>query len=203
MNLPNTFTLFRIFLIPLLVVVLLTRFPNREFIAVAIFIAAALTDWLDGHIARRRRQVTAFGTWLDPIADKLLVASALIALVEIQLVAAEIAAILIGRELAVTGIRNVALMRGFSVNVSGLGKLKMATQVFAITTIILGMRFDFLKILGYWGLWLAVGLALVSAAQYFGQFWVQAGLPTARQRKPRVVALGLPKQQESDVPSQQ
>ncbi|MBI4465200.1 MAG: hypothetical protein HY647_10895, partial [Acidobacteria bacterium] len=80
--------------------------------------------------------------------------------------------------------------------------LKMATQVFTITVIILGMRFDFLKVLGYWGLWLAVGLALVSAAQYCRQFWVQAGLLTQR-RKPRPVALALRQQQESDVPSQQ
>ncbi|MBI4464999.1 MAG: CDP-diacylglycerol--glycerol-3-phosphate 3-phosphatidyltransferase, partial [Acidobacteria bacterium] len=121
MNLPNTLTAFRIFLIPLLVVVLLTRFPNKEFIAVAIFIAASLTDWLDGYMARRRRQVTALGAWLDPIADKLLVASAFLALVEMQLVPAWIAALLIGRELAVTGLRNVALIRGFSVEVSELG----------------------------------------------------------------------------------
>jgi CDP-diacylglycerol--glycerol-3-phosphate 3-phosphatidyltransferase len=175
MNLPNSLTIFRIFLIPLLVVVLLTRFPNKEFIGVAIFLAAALTDWLDGYIARRRRQITAIGTWLDPVADKLLVSSALIAMVEMGLAPAWMVVILVGREVAVTGLRNVALAKGIAIEVSELGKAKMATQVVAITAIILGMRFALIEAVGYWALWLAVLLAMVSAAQYFHQFWVRMG----------------------------
>jgi CDP-diacylglycerol--glycerol-3-phosphate 3-phosphatidyltransferase len=178
MNLPNSLTIFRIFLIPLLVVVLLTRFPNKEFIGVAIFLAAALTDWLDGYIARRRQQVTAIGTWLDPVADKLLVSSALIAMVEMGLAPAWMVVILVGREVAVTGLRNVALAKGIVIEVSELGKAKMATQVVAITAIILGMRFALLETTGYWALWLAVSLAIVSAAQYFHQFWVRMGAPS-------------------------
>jgi CDP-diacylglycerol--glycerol-3-phosphate 3-phosphatidyltransferase len=175
MNLPNSLTLFRIFLIPLLVVVLLTRFPNKEFIGVAIFLAAALTDWLDGFLARRRRQITAIGTWLDPVADKLLVTSALIAMVEMGLAPAWMVVILVGREVAVTGLRNVALAKSIVIEVSELGKAKMATQVVAITAIILGMRFALLEAIGYWALWLAVLLAMVSAAQYFHQFWIRMG----------------------------
>jgi CDP-diacylglycerol--glycerol-3-phosphate 3-phosphatidyltransferase len=173
MNLPNSLTVFRIFLIPLLVVVLLTRFPNKEFIGVAIFLAAALTDWLDGYLARRRQQITAIGTWLDPVADKLLVSSALIAMVEMGLAPAWMVVILVGREVAVTGLRNVALAKGIAIEVSELGKAKMATQVVAITAIILGMRFALVEAIGYWALWLAVLLAMVSAAQYFHQFWVR------------------------------
>ena len=175
MNLPNSLTIFRIFLIPLLVVVLLTRFPNKEFIGVAIFLAAALTDWLDGYIARRRQQITAIGTWLDPVADKLLVSSALIAMVEMGLAPAWMVVILVGREVAVTGLRNVALAKGIEISVSELGKAKMATQVVAITAIILGMRFALVEAIGYWALWLAVLLALLSAIQYFHQFWIRIG----------------------------
>ena len=175
MNLPNSLTILRIFLIPLLVVVLLTRFPNKEFIGVAIFLAAALTDWLDGYFARRRQQVTAIGTWLDPVADKLLVSSALIAMVEMGLAPAWMVVILVGREVAVTGLRNVALAKGIVIEVSELGKAKMATQVAAITAIILGMRFALIEAVGYWALWLAVLLAMVSAAQYFRQFWIRMG----------------------------
>ncbi|MBI1956103.1 MAG: CDP-diacylglycerol--glycerol-3-phosphate 3-phosphatidyltransferase, partial [Acidobacteria bacterium] len=148
MNLPNSLTIARLFLIPLLVVVLLTRFPNKEFIAVAIFLAASFTDWADGYVARRRREVTTLGTWLDPVADKLLVASVFIALVEMGLAPAWMVVILVGRELAVTGLRNVALAKGFSIHVSEMGKAKMATQVFAITSLILGTQFSFLGLLG-------------------------------------------------------
>src|ERR1035437_9603224 len=137
MNLPNLLTLFRIFLIPLLVVVLLTRFPGREFIGVAIFLAAAVTDWLDGYLARKRGQITPLGIWLDPLADKLLVAAAFLALVELQLAPAWMVLIIVGRELAVTGLRNIALLQGFSIAVSDLGKLKMGVQVFTITALIL------------------------------------------------------------------
>ncbi|MGH9784592.1 MAG: CDP-diacylglycerol--glycerol-3-phosphate 3-phosphatidyltransferase [Terriglobia bacterium] len=175
MNLPNSLTVLRIFLIPLLIVVLLTRFPNKEFIGVAIFLAAALTDWLDGYLARRRQQITTFGIWLDPLADKLLVTSAFIALVEMGLAPAWMVVIIVGREVAVTGLRNIALVQGAAIEVSELGKAKMATQVVTITAIILGMRFAPLETLGQWALWLTVILALASAAEYFHRFWVQMG----------------------------
>jgi CDP-diacylglycerol---glycerol-3-phosphate 3-phosphatidyltransferase len=180
MNLPNSLTLFRIFLIPILVVVLMTKFPSREFIGVAIFLAAAVTDWLDGYLARKRKQVTALGIWLDPVADKLLVAAAFLALVELRLAPAWMVLIILGRELAVTGLRNIALLQGFSIAVSDLGKVKMGVQVFAITAIILGERFPLLGTLGLWALWGVVFFALVSAFQYFREFWIQAGHPVKR-----------------------
>ncbi len=204
MNLPNSLTLFRIFLIPLLIVVLLTRFPNKEFIGVAIFLAAALTDWLDGYLARRRKQITAIGTWLDPLADKLLVSSAFIAMVEMGLAPAWMVVIIVGREVAVTGLRNVALAKGIVIQVSDLGKAKMATQVVAITAIILGMRFALLEAVGYWALWLAVSLAMLSAAQYFRQFWIQIGAPSpdpAPQREARRPLLGFSEPPKRDVPT--
>ncbi|MBI4459366.1 MAG: CDP-diacylglycerol--glycerol-3-phosphate 3-phosphatidyltransferase [Acidobacteria bacterium] len=200
MNLPNSLTIARLFLIPLLVVVLLTRFPNKEFIAVAIFLAASFTDWADGYMARRRGQVTTLGTWLDPVADKLLVASAFIALVEMGLAPAWMVVILVGRELAVTGLRNVALAKRISIHVSDMGKLKMVTQVFAITSLILGTQFYLLELAGLLALWLALFLAILSALQYFRQFWAQVGIPEkVVYREP---VLGLGKQAEGDVPTQ-
>ncbi len=204
MNLPNSLTLFRIFLIPLLIVVLLTRFPNKEFIGVAIFLAAALTDWLDGYLARRRKQITAIGTWLDPLADKLLVSSAFIDMDEMGHAPAWMDFIIVGLEVAVTGLRNVALAKGIVIQVSDLGKAKMATQVVAITAIILGMRFALLEAVGYWALWLAVSLAMLSAAQYFRQFWIQIGAPSpalAPQREERRPLLGFSEPPKRDVPT--
>ena len=202
MNLSNSLTLVRIFLIPLLIVVLLTRVPNKEFIGAAIFLAAAVTDWLDGYLARKRRQVTALGTWLDPVADKLLVAAAFIALVEMQLVPAWMVVIILGREFAVTGLRNVALAQGFAIEVSDLGKLKMVMQVFAITTIILSIRFEALHAVGHWLLWLVVFFALLSAAQYFRRFWNKVDSPINwRQIGPSLFGFG--KHRKGDVPTHQ
>src|SRR5262245_17873231 len=113
MNLPNTLTVARIFLVPLLVVVLLTQFAGheifgvpKELIGAAIFAVASITDWLDGYLARRRRQVTWLGQVLDPIADKLLTSAAFISLVQLGLAPAWMVALIIGREFAITGLRS-------------------------------------------------------------------------------------------------
>lgn len=179
MNLPNILTVIRIFLVPVLVVVLWTRYPNWEFIGVAIFLSAAFTDWLDGFWARRKGQITAFGTYLDPIADKLLTAAAFIALVDMNLAPAWIVAVIITREVGVTGLRNLALMRGFTVRVNDVGKAKMAVQVFCITALILGERIPLLNTLGTIALWLALGLALLSGYQYLRSFLSQAAAQQA------------------------
>ena len=202
MNLPNSLTVLRIFLVPLLIVVLWTKFPSNDYIGVAIFLAASFTDWLDGYLARKRGQITAFGAWLDPIADKLLVAAAFLALVELRLAPAWMVLIILGRELAVTTLRNIALLQGFSIAVSDLGKVKMGVQVFAITSLILGIRFPGLEVLGRWALWLAVFFAMVSAVQYFHEFWNQFGVPVKRspQRHP---LRSLGKQQKQDVSTHQ
>ncbi|MFN7979897.1 MAG: CDP-diacylglycerol--glycerol-3-phosphate 3-phosphatidyltransferase [Vicinamibacterales bacterium] len=175
MNLPNTLTVIRIFLVPLLVVVLLTKFEGRavagihvEFVAAAIFGLASLTDWLDGYLARRRQQITWVGQVLDPIADKLLISATLVSLVQIDLAPAWMVAVIIGREIAVTGLRSVALSRGLVVPASPLGKAKMATQVTAVLLLLLGWeRFPLLLQLGKWALWLVIATALGSALDYF------------------------------------
>ena len=178
MNLPNALTLARIFLVPLLVVALMTEFEGRlilgirkELVAAAIFGVASLTDWLDGYLARRRKQVTALGQLLDPIADKLLVTGALVSLVQMGLAPAWMVAAIIGRELAVTGLRSIAYSRGVTIAASPLGKLKMASQVVAILLLILGK--DHLQqffVLGQIALWVVLVTALVSAADYYGRF---------------------------------
>ena len=122
LNLPNALTVLRIFLVPLLVVVLLTRFEWHVYFGAAIFGVAVLTDYLDGFVARRRNEVTRLGILLDPLADKLLNAAAFLSLVEMGLVPAWVVMIILARELAVTGLRNLAAGRGILIRASGLGK---------------------------------------------------------------------------------
>ncbi|HUY12701.1 MAG TPA: CDP-diacylglycerol--glycerol-3-phosphate 3-phosphatidyltransferase [Terriglobia bacterium] len=171
MSLPLYLTVLRIFFVPLLVVLLLTKGQNIDLWAVAVFLAAAGTDFLDGYLARRRSQVTRLGILLDPIADKLLISAAFISLVELQLVAAWIVVIIVGREFAVSGLRSIASAEGITVSASDLGKTKMVFQVIAIATIALEPRFPLLRIPGDVLLLLVVGFALASASQYFWCFW--------------------------------
>ncbi len=178
MNLPNSLTVTRIFLVPLLVVVLLTQFEGRrifgvpkEIVGAAIFGLASLTDWADGYLARRRKQVTPFGQFIDPFADKLLILAALISLVQMELASAWMVAIIIGREFAVTAFRAVAYARGVIVPASRLGKIKMIAQVVAILALILGHdHVRELVVIGQIALWVVVVAALVSAADYFRRF---------------------------------
>lgn len=186
MNLPNTLTVGRIFLVPLLVVVLLTKFEGRqvvglpvELVAAALFGLASLTDWLDGYLARRRQQVTTVGQILDPIADKLLISATLISLVQLDLAPAWMVAVIIGREFAVTGLRSLAFARGLSMPASRLGKLKMGSQVAAILLLILGWeRLPFVLLLGQAALWVVLATALVSAADYYRRFNRALSRPT-------------------------
>ena len=178
MNLPNTLTVARIFLVPLLVVVLLTKFPApeilgvpKEVIAAGIFGLAALTDWLDGYLARRRMQVTTLGQLLDPFADKLLITAALISLVQMGLASAWIVAVIIGREIWVTGLRSVAQARGVTLPASRLGKAKMVAQVAAILLLLLGREaLPWLFPLGVAALWAVLLIALLSAFDYYRRF---------------------------------
>ncbi len=142
MNLPNALTLLRIFIVPILVVVLLTPFSEnwfgvpRHILGVVIFLGAAFTDYLDGHFARSRDQVTRLGQMLDPIADKLLISAALISLVENQLAPAWAVVIIIGREFAVTGLRSIAAADGVVISASRIGKVKMLAQVITVSLLI-------------------------------------------------------------------
>jgi len=143
-NLPNALTLSRIFIVPLLVVVLLTPLSEnlgvpRYILGVAIFAAAALTDYFDGKIARRRSQVSKLGKLLDPIADKLLISAALIALVENHLAPAWAVVIIVGREFAVTGLRSIAATEGVVISASRMGKFKMVAQVVTVGLLILSL----------------------------------------------------------------
>ena len=177
MNLPNSLTLARIFLVPLLVVVLWTEFEGKELVGAAIFSVAALTDWLDGFLARRQKQVTTFGQLMDPLADKLLVTAALISLVQMELAPAWMVAIILGRELGVTVLRSLAWSRGVTIPASPLGKVKMMSQVIAILLLILGREHlrEFF-VLGQIALWVVVATALASALEYYRRFTL-AGMP--------------------------
>ena len=186
LNLPNSLTILRIFFGPFLVGILLAppwalrgdpliveKITLREMLAVGLFLAASLTDALDGWVARRRNQVTALGALLDPVADKLLMCAAFIALVEKQFAPAWMVIIIVGRELAVTGLRSVATSLGIILSASRWGKYKTGSQVVAIVLLILTNS------LARWGryerwavvaLWVVMILAIVSAADYFLRF---------------------------------
>lgn len=161
----------RIFSIPVLVVVLLSQFEGKELAAVIIFLLAALTDTLDGLLARKRGQVTILGQILDPIADKLLIASAFICLVELGAAPAWMVVIILGRELAVTGFRAIASSKGIHIASSRLGKFKMISEAATICLLILGEeylgRFNFISQIG---LWVVIAIATISAAEYYIRF---------------------------------
>ncbi len=180
MNLPNTLTVTRIFLVPLLVVVLLTKFEGRQILGVpkevvgaAIFGLASITDWLDGYLARRRKQITTLGQLIDPFADKLLTSAALISLVQMELAAAWMVAVIIGRDFAITGFRSLAYARGIVIPASPLGKFKMVAEVVAILALILAhgaFQARFFFVVGQAALWVVIVTALVSAVDYFRRF---------------------------------
>jgi CDP-diacylglycerol--glycerol-3-phosphate 3-phosphatidyltransferase len=208
MNLPNSLTILRIFFVPLLVVVLLTREPNWEvwgvkvhfeIWGVLILLAAAATDWADGFFARRRGEVTTLGILLDPIADKLLISAAFISLVEMQLVPAWMVVIIVGREFTVLGLRTIASAEGFTIQASALGKTKMVLQVVAVCAVILGARNSALHPLSTVLLWLVVVSAVASAVQYFLKFWSQVD-DRVKQRRRRLLILERQKKQQ-DVPT--
>ena len=178
MNLPNALTIGRIFLVPLLVVVLLTKFEGRvifgvrkELVGAAIFGLASLTDVLDGYLARRRKQITTLGQLMDPLPDKLLITAALVSLVSMELAPAWMVAVILGREFLVTVLRSLAHARGVIIPASPLGKLKMISQVVAILLLILGSaEAQRLFVLGTIALWVAVVTALVSGFDYYRRF---------------------------------
>lgn len=168
MNLANKLTLVRIIMVPVFMIFLLNKIPYGEYIAAAIFILAALTDSLDGYIARKKNQITQLGKLMDPLADKLLIAAALISLVQMGRLSAWIATVIIAREFTITGLRSIAAAEGKVIAASIWGKLKTISQIIAIVAIILnnypfeiiGIPFDDII------LWTAVGLTIYSAVDY-------------------------------------
>jgi CDP-diacylglycerol---glycerol-3-phosphate 3-phosphatidyltransferase len=175
-NLPIGLTLTRIIAVPLLIVFLISSSRVHAVIAAGIFILASLTDWADGVLARRRNQVTTLGTLLDPIADKLLVAAALVSLLQIDKVAAWIVVVIIGRELAVTGLRAVGASVGVMVPASRLAKWKTVSQFVAITLLIIEKSVGAppFHIIATIALWVALALTVVSGVDYFYRFFRKA-----------------------------
>ncbi|MBH8598300.1 MULTISPECIES: CDP-diacylglycerol--glycerol-3-phosphate 3-phosphatidyltransferase [unclassified Thermoactinomyces] len=181
MNLANKITLARIFLVPVVMIFLLVRFDigqiqmgsvvlkMNEMIATLIFILAAVTDGLDGYIARKNKMVTNLGKFLDPLADKLLITAALVSLVEMQRLDAWIAIVIISREFAVTGLRLIAAAEGYIIAASPLGKLKTIIQIVAIVSLMLNnvpfstISFPFSLV----ATWLAVLITIISGLDYF------------------------------------
>lgn len=171
-TLPIALTLLRIFLVPVLMVFLLTR---TAWAGLAVFLAASFTDWLDGHLARKRRQITTLGQLLDPLADKLLMSAAFISLVELGLAPAWIVVVIIGREMAVTGLRAVAADQKIIIPASMIGKYKLGAQVVAVSILILSSGWPELLPFGQAALWVVLVLSVVSATRYFLAFWNRLG----------------------------
>ena len=168
MNLPNKLTLFRIFLIPVFIVVMLLSIPNKFLIACIIFIIASITDAMDGHIARKYNLVTDFGKFMDPLADKLLVISALTCMIESGLVASWMVIIIVSRELTVSILRAIAAADGKVIAASSGGKLKTISQMVAIVVLLLGAQFNnsTLLLVGWICILVATLLTLYSGTEY-------------------------------------
>jgi CDP-diacylglycerol--glycerol-3-phosphate 3-phosphatidyltransferase len=206
MNLPNALTLLRIFFVPFLVAVLVQEdltlriggeALTNEMVALAIFLAAALTDLLDGYLARRWNQITTVGTLLDPVADKLLISAAFIALVQVRLVPGWMAVLVIGREFAVSGLRGIAAAEGHAITASELGKTKMVVQVAAISLILLSVDYPAMALAAEIALWGALTIALVSAADYFRKFWGELDERIKQRRRTELLQLERQRQKEA------
>jgi CDP-diacylglycerol---glycerol-3-phosphate 3-phosphatidyltransferase len=199
-NLPNSITLTRICSIPLLIWILSTnRFPEadgtKELLAAALFIAASVTDGIDGYLARKRGQITTMGVLLDPLADKLLIAAAFISLVQFNpaLVPPWVAVVIIGREFLVSGLRSIAASEGFAIEASELGKFKMVVQIVAVVAVILDHRWKSWPVYGpyifpvHWiamlAIWFMVLVSLISAGDYFIAFWSKIDRQVVKRRR--------------------
>jgi CDP-diacylglycerol---glycerol-3-phosphate 3-phosphatidyltransferase len=194
-NLPNLLTLVRIFLVPLLVAALVQQnfqihwgarvLVANDFFALIVFLAAALTDLLDGYLARRWKQVTTVGTLLDPVADKLLISAALISLVEIRLLPGWMVILIISREFAVSGLRGIAAAEGYTIRASDLGKSKMMLQVVGVALVLLSIRWPELRLFALTAMWAVVVFGLASAVDYFRKFWrkVDTGIKLRRRNE--------------------
>jgi CDP-diacylglycerol--glycerol-3-phosphate 3-phosphatidyltransferase len=177
-NLPNLLTVFRILLVPFLVVVLVTkpRFQYQEFVGLGVFLLAALTDALDGYLARRRHQVTRLGQLLDPAADKILISAALISLVELNtalgrpLAPAWMVALMIAREFAVSAVRAIAAAEQVVIPASWSGKLKTITQIVAVALLIIYSELGEFRHLAPISLWVAMVVTVASGIEYFVRY---------------------------------
>lgn len=198
MNLPNTITMSRILCVPLLIWLLSPYFPFRasgaqEITASIVFVLASITDGIDGYLARKNGQITTIGMLLDPLADKLMIATAFVCLVEFNphIMKAWIVVLVIGREFLVTGLRTIASSEGFTIQARGLGKLKMVAQIVSVVAVVLDRRWSAWHI-GWLTIpveWIALGavyfmvaVAVISAVDYFTAFWGQVDRAAASRR---------------------
>ena len=216
MNLPNYITLTRIASVPLLIWILSSSLfqggdGRRELLASAVFLAASITDGIDGYLARKRGQITTMGMLLDPLADKLMITAAFITLVQFnpRIVPAWIAVVIIGREFLVNGLRSIAASEGFTIEASDLGKFKMLVQILAVVAAIIDHRwhewnlqaigiplFLPIDIIAQTSIWFMVFISLVSAADYFVGFWSKIDRRVERRRRRLFV---LRRRKSSDV----
>jgi len=205
MNLPNSITMSRIVMIPLLLWILSTHFPWRgvggeqEIAASVLFVLASITDGLDGYLARKRKQITTMGMLLDPIADKVMVTGALIALVAYnpQVVKVWIVVVIIGREFVISGLRSIASSEGFTIEASDLGKLKTVVQIVSVVSAILAHRWDWwhigvlvipVKWIAVAAIYFTVVVSVVSAVDYFVGFWKKIDHASKDRRKSFVLS---------------
>jgi CDP-diacylglycerol--glycerol-3-phosphate 3-phosphatidyltransferase len=204
MNLPNSITMSRIVMIPLLLWILSPHYPwqhngEQEIAASVLFVLASITDGLDGYLARKWKQITTIGMLLDPIADKIMVTGALIALVAYNpdVVKVWIAVVIIGREFLVSGLRSIASSEGFTIQASDLGKLKTVVQIFSVVSAILAhhwyqWQFGVLIVPVKWyavtSIYFTVVVSTISAIDYFVGFWKQIDHASKDRRKASVLA---------------
>jgi len=204
-TLPNYITFSRIVAVPLFMWLVLTprlssATGEKEALAALVFIAASITDGLDGYLARRRGQVTTLGMLLDPLADKLLITAALVTLVQFSptMVPAWMAVLVIGREFLVSGLRGIASSEGFTIEASDLGKYKMFVQIVSVVAVILDHRWyswplgpitipvHWIALIAVWGM---IALSLWSALDYFIAFWSKIDRQAAKSRRRRAFVL--------------
>ncbi len=178
-NLPNKITLCRIFVIPLIVLFLINPSPLSNLLAAFVFSIAAITDWLDGHLARTTNQVTELGKLLDPIADKLLILSAMVPLVALHRLPAWIAVIILAREFAVSGLRSLAALKGIVIAADTLGKYKVGAEIAGILFLILNWELGFISFhfIGTITMFCAMLLAVASGFFYFQRYWEELSPP--------------------------
>jgi CDP-diacylglycerol--glycerol-3-phosphate 3-phosphatidyltransferase len=172
-NLPNSLSLFRVACIPLLMLFLFFPYKLTSFLAALVFALASITDLLDGYLARRHHMETTFGQFLDPLADKLIVSAALIMLIPLGRVPAWMVVVIVGRELAITGLRGVAVSEGKVISADEWGKKKMVFQIVAILGLLLHYNYFGVNLhaVGMFFMWLAVIVTLWSGINYFRSFW--------------------------------
>jgi len=172
LSLPNGVTILRILAIPLILVLLFYVGRGYQLLTGLLFLGAAVTDTFDGYLARRRGMVTTLGKFLDPLADKLLIVTSLIALIPAREVPAWMVIVIVGREIAITGLRGIAVSQDIIISASALGKYKTVFEVASIFFLILNGNYFSLNFhpIGMVLLWVAFGIAVISGADYFWKY---------------------------------